>query len=301
MAFSILLVDYCSIETTMNYIDLCMARMKSSDQLQFFITDVSPDAKGWTYLQEKLGKVSVQPVGEYNLYEYSFSGKSIYCIPAYENMGYARGNNLAAAASMQLFPENNLIVSNNDILFEQDCNLDDIDALFYEHDYAAIGPDVVQHGQHMNPMYQNPASYYMFQIYLNTVLPKKLGVKINKERFSFSGCFWFFNVKYFSQVGGFDEGTFMYFEEQIMEEKLHAIGGEFFYYPNMQVIHDHSTKRQTCKAAVKYINIIHRSCNHYVKNYLKPNPLLYGLSNVWFYLLMVPFVLERWIRDLISR
>ncbi len=293
------MVDYCSIEATLNYTDLCNERMKSSQQIQYFITDVSPDAKGWNYLQDKFGQKSEQQLDKYRLYEYDYKGKSIYCIPAYENMGYARGNNLAAKASKMLFPENHLLVSNNDILFEQDVDLDEVDELFSQHDYAVIGPDVIQHGQHLNPVYQNTENYYMFMIYLNTVLPKKIAPKLNKERWAFTGCFWFFNVKYFKQVDGFDEGTFMYFEEQIMEERMHAIGGKFHYLPQMKVIHDHSTKRQTTKAAIKYINIVHASGMHFVKTYLKPNPVKVGLSYVCFYLLMVPFVIERLIRDLI--
>ncbi|SDB56268.1 Glycosyltransferase, GT2 family [Pseudobutyrivibrio sp. YE44] len=301
MAFSVLLVDYCSIETTLKYIDLCNEKMKSKDPIQFFITDVSPEAKGWAYLKDNLTEVSNRPIKSKTLYEYEYHGKSIYCIPAYENLGYARGNNLAAAASIVLFPDNHLLVSNNDILFEQDCDLDEVDSYFTDLDYAVAGPDIIQHGQHMNPMYQNPPSYYMFLIYLNTVLPKKLPVPYNNTRYAFSGCFWFFNVKHFAWVQGFDEGTFMYFEEQIMEERMHSIGAKFHYLRDMKVIHDHSTKRQTCKAAVKYINTIHRSCNHYVKYYLKPNPIMYGLSNLCFYVLMVPFVIERWIRDLIYK
>ncbi len=300
MSFSVLLVDYCSIEATLEYIDICEAKMKSSGEIQYFITDNTPKGIAFKYLNDNYEAKNVQNIRKYGVYEFVYKGRSVYCIPTYENIGYARGNNIAAMASMELFPDNHLLVSNNDILLDNGCNLDEIDALFAEKDYAVIGPDVLQFGQHLNPVYRHTMGYYMFLIYINTVLPKKISSSVDKNRFAFSGCFWFFNVKYFRLVDGFDDGTFMYFEEQIMEERMRAVGGEFFYYPSMQVVHNHSTKRQNTKAAIKYMNTIHASGNYFVKNYLKPNPVVYGLSNVLYWILMIPFTLERLIRDIVA-
>ncbi len=300
MAFSILLVDYCSIRDTLAYIDLCNEKMKSSSYLQYFITDNSAKAEAWKYLEDNYKRKSVAQIDNYSVYEYLYNGHSIFCIPTYENLGYAKGNNVAGATSLHLFPDNHLLVSNNDILFEEDCDLDKVEKLFDDNDYWVIGPDVIQFGIQLNPVNIYSKWYYMFLLYLNTILPKKIPLKKNLERFTFSGCFWFIGNRAFKEMNGFDEGTFMYFEEQIMEYRVHELGGEMYYYPQLRVIHNHNSKRQTTKKAINYMSIIHKSGNYYVKKYLRPSIVELALSNVFYYLIMPIFIVERVVRDLLA-
>lgn len=299
MSFSILLVDYCSIKETLKYIDICNLKMKSSGDIQFFITDNSLTGEAWKHLEDNYSRTNIIKIDKYDVYEYLYNDSKIYCIPTYDNMGYARGNNVAGNASIKLFPENHLLVSNNDILFEEECDLDVVDGLFNDNNYAIIGPDVIQHGQHLNPINIYNKSYYMFLIYLNTVLPKKIAPRSKTDKRTFSGCFWFINNQFYKQLRGFDEGTFMYYEEQIMAERVNQLGGEFYYHSDMHIIHNHSTKVLNTKRAIRYMNTIHKSGNYYVKKYLKPNAIVYACSNICYYLLMVIFILERLIRDFI--
>lgn len=57
-----------------------------------------------------------------------------------------------------------------------------------------------------------------------------------------AGMFMLFNAEYFRQVGGFDEGFFLYYEDVDICARLWKTGGRVLLCPKAQVIHDAQRK-----------------------------------------------------------
>jgi GT2 family glycosyltransferase len=53
-----------------------------------------------------------------------------------------------------------------------------------------------------------------------------------------SGCFMFFRSRVLQELGGFDDGYFLYFEDFDLSRRASAVG-ENLYVPNVHVVHAH--------------------------------------------------------------
>lgn len=299
MAFSVLLVDYNSIEDTLKYIQLCETYLESSVSKEYIIVDNSLSGNGYEYLYKNYEFVAQDMFEGCNVIVCNFEGIYIHCIRTLNNGGYAKGNNLAARYSGKLFPNNNFIISNNDILFLEKYNIDEIDNLLKK--YAVIGPDVITEGKHTNPVYYSGPIYNLFAIYVNSFLPLKIRPKHDNIPYTFVGCFWFFNKYDFYDIGGFDENTFLYYEEPIIGEKLKKSGKKLLYYKNMCVIHNHDFSRKSACKEAKTLRIFYKSARYYEDNYIGVPVYLRFLSRLLFEILILIYIPERavlkWIFD----
>lgn len=298
MGFAVLLVDYCTILDTLKFIDKCEMYLRSSENKKYIIIDNSHNAEAYRYLSSHYLKIEdfVFEGREVSIFKYK--NASVICDALMKNVGYARGNNLAARLAKKLYPKYNLLISNNDIDFERTYDLDLVDSLFSEEKYAIIAPDVIQKEQHLNPMYFVNDSYHLYTCYINTVLIKKIKPKLNYDKKTFTGCFWFFNREYFDKVDGFDESTFLYYEELIMENKMSEVEGELYYYPDMQVIHNHNFSHKNIKKSLKYICVYHKSGMYYASKYLKKHKVEIVFANTLFYILLPVYCLEHIVLDI---
>lgn len=76
-----------------------------------------------------------------------------------------------------------------------------------------------------------------------------------------SGCFMFFKLSVFIEVGGFDERFFMYFEDFDLSRRIHK-KYETIYYPFEEIEHAHAASHRndrkmlfiSLKSTIKYFN-----------------------------------------------
>ncbi len=262
MSFSILLVDYKTIDDTIRYIDYCRSNLISSGKTEYIIVDNSEGGNGRISLERRYGSAFEINAGDRKVIQFGKDGERCFYYALYSNVGYARGNNVAAEISAVLFPENNLCISNNDIVFANTCNLDQVENLLDEDDVFCVGPDVVQGSTHLNPLYKQGRLYNLYGNMLS------LGTKNNKpDDYTFSGCFWFFNKEKFCQIKGFDEGTFIYFEEYIISEKAKDHNWRMVYLPDLEVIHDHREAGETVEKAIWKRRQFLKSLMYYERKY----------------------------------
>ena len=63
---------------------------------------------------------------------------------------------------------------------------------------------------------------------------------------SLNGSFWLFSLDRFARIGLFDEGTFLYHEEDIVGRLAHRKGYRIVFMPLYRFVHDHGqTTRRT--------------------------------------------------------
>lgn len=297
MAFSILLVDYNSIINTIKYIGECERYLKSFAKKQYIIVDNSMNGAAYSYIKENYSFNDEDDFEGNKVLSFTKEGAEIVVISTLENIGYARGNNIAAKYSKQYYKDNNFLISNNDIVFEKEFNIDIVDELLAE--YAVIGPDILTRGEHTNPIYYTSSWYNLFGIYLNSFLPKKIKPRCDKVPYTFVGCFWFFNGEFFCKIGGFDEGTFLYYEEQIFGERIKKNNGKVLYLEDLKVIHNHNFSRKNALEEARLYRIFYNSARYYEKEYIGVSWIIMVLSRVWYEILFLLYIPERAILKII--
>ena len=168
------------------------------------------------------------------------------------NVGYARGNNLGARWLREHVRPDWILFANNDIRFESDRVVETLTETLAAHPEAGVvGPEVVG----LDGLRQSPEPYmglwkrYVWMYLSSPFLSLKRKQKVfdldypaqAQEGFHYklSGSFLMVDAEAFFRVGMFDENTFLYAEENILSERLDAIGKGCWFCPSVRVIHEH--------------------------------------------------------------
>lgn len=215
------------------------------------------------------------------------SGGELFVYHCEENLGYARGNNLGAQFLLRQFPEiDKLLFSNDDIEL---LSPDAVEVLSAKMDaderIGCIGPKVIDLQDALQgPEYLPPSWWYKV---VRNIGEPLLGAKrfvrdAGRERRSevvcaVSGCFHLVRVTAFRQIGGFDESTFLYWEEEILNARLRAIGLVVFYEASVCI--RYFVGNTTSKSAP---NLLLLQCElfgqrHYFRHYARVRPWSYAL------------------------
>lgn len=175
--------------------------------------------------------------------------RELFVIHSPDNLGYARGNNLGVLFLLRHFPETDkLLFSNDDIeLLSPDvveqlgAKLDEMPAV------GCIGPRVIDLTEHdQGPEYE--ATTIGRSILINALIPFVgagfFSPPASAERpreggdaYIVGGCFHMLRTADFLAAGMFDARTFLYFEEEILSERLRRLGKTVYYYPAVQIRH----------------------------------------------------------------
>ncbi len=194
-------------------------------------------------------------------------------IPLTENRGYAAGNN---AGLKYLYEQefDNYIIANPDIIVDQHNLLDFIAHMNSENNYQIFGPTIEEHGTINRGWKERTIKY---DIHDNYPIINRLFKKSNKySKFHYhgpvspvdciSGCFFGMKKEVIDKIGFLDEGTFLFYEEDILCTKARQAGLHVCVLNNVNVIHNHSVT-------------INKNINHYRKlRILKESQLHYHLT-----------------------
>lgn len=197
------------------------------------------------------------------------------------NLGYASGINVGSRYLIKKFGKCNIIVSNADIEIYSE---DDIKKLLKDlnksKSTAVCAPIIKQHdGYDKGWKIPTPKKDAILNIvYIHRFLrPKLLGYSenyYNKELVNVeqvSGCFFLIKSEALEMIDYLDEGTFLYYEENIMGTKLKNKNLKTIIDTKVEVFHNHSI---TIDKSVKKINkykILKKSQLYFHKKYNDAN------------------------------
>jgi GT2 family glycosyltransferase len=224
-----------------------------------------------------------------------------------DNYGYAKGNNFGlklAATNGYRF----VLISNNDIELREPVLGKLIKTLDASEKYALVGPKIIdRYGTQEGP-FKRPGMFYQFWylLFYPILLPisKILGISIKTNTrypYRLPGSFLLFKTNRISDIGFFDENTFLYAEELIIAEKFRKLGYETVFDPEVSVTHYHeaSTKKIDRKKRFEYHL---RSDLYYFseyRNYSKTKLALMKFARKAYFYLWEPLYLV--LHDFISR
>lgn len=182
---------------------------------------------------------------------YFEDNNNIVIIHSDNNCGYAAGNNLGIKTAMEECDE--ILVSNPDIIFRDNAIDNMIDFLNTKKELGVVGPKVLDENLAIQKYTRKPLT---FKRYISIKKPfiyfmKKTQKEYLHRSYNYSsnfifqgmvsGCCFAIKNKIVSAIGGFDENTFLFGEEDIIGIKLMRMGIKAGICIDAEVIHKGST------------------------------------------------------------
>lgn len=183
-----------------------------------------------------------------------------------KNLGFSGGNNAGIQYLKSLFEMQYIAVLNSDIILFQSNFCEVLDKLYEKNHFAVLGPMIVNGKLNItsNPMRKNRLSveqakneirycrkmlalngFHMVPLYerLRAIMKKKTVLNPEcyihqAENITLHGCFYVFSSLFFDKFKGFDELTFLYLEEDILQYHLEQAGLKSLYSPEIVVYHN---------------------------------------------------------------
>lgn len=172
-----------------------------------------------------------------------------------ENYGYAKGNNYGLRlAEMRGYEF--CLISNSDVFFDKPLIKRMESILESDRSVAVVGPRIVDLRSNTQGPFWKPGLMidFWYQVLWPILwLPRKLVLSLirawRRSRtivypYRVFGCFMLLRSSAISEVGYFDEKTFLYAEELILSEKLVSKGYRTAYVDDVNVTHAHGTSTQ---------------------------------------------------------
>lgn len=196
--------------------------------------------------------------------------KNIELIALDTNEGYAAGNN---AGLKYLYEQecDNYIISNPDIIIDKRNLMDFIAHMNADTNYHLFGPTIEEQGTINRGWKQRTIAYDIHDNYpiVNRLFKNKIKYRNSYYKGAttpvdcISGCFFGIKKALIDRIGFLDEGTFLFYEEDILCAKAKNVGLHACVLNNVKVIHNHSIT-------------IDKNINHYRKlRVLKDSQMYY--------------------------
>lgn len=217
---------------------------------------------------------------------------SIIILKTNKNYGFAKGNNIGIQKCIELGAKD-CVLTNSDIIFSESSVHTLLDELHKQLDAVIVGPQIVgMSGEIM------PSSVLKQRRIID---PLEIGrffrVKTIDESimnqcipvYSVSGCCFAIDINRFKKMGAFDEGTFLYNEENILGTQAKKSGYKIYFSSKTRVIHNHgsSSGRRNTFTSQEYI----KSTIYYWRKYRHA-------SKVFLHLILLAYILKMKIIDL---
>lgn len=194
-----------------------------------------------------------------------------------ENIGYARGNNVGINYVLRSNRSDYILVLNNDAILERRSLEILVQGLSKFPSAGVVGPNMVDYFDGANRQWPVTKELNFAAIifvytglsrwFRNTAVYQRNFYLGNEERkvYAIRGSCMLFRREALEAIGGFDEGTFLYWEEFIVADRLATCGYETYFIPASRV--PHKVGASTAKlGARKFIENV-RSENYYFSEY----------------------------------
>lgn len=233
----------------------------------------------------------------------SVSDHKIHILPANENGGYAKGNNQGIHYAIEQFDPDYIFVANPDIMVEATVLEKIIGAFCQNKKYGVIAP-LAKQGYNV----WNLPSFWgiiesLFLVWFN-LHKRQIKRKLEKQDQNLcevgvvEGSLFGISREAYIQVGGLDEGTFLYCEENILARRLREKHYKVGVMPKIYYDHFHSVSiRKYYKSKAKAFHNFYNSFKYYNEKYLHVNFFQKCVFEVAYSIAY----LERCVYDLVKR
>ena len=194
----------------------------------------------------------------------------------------------------------NIVISNSDIIIESELDIKDLNS-YISTKNVIVGPTIIQ-GNDLNRGFKIPSPWQDIKqnivFFGKRVLAKELSYPDNyyykeiSKVDTVSGCFFMIASKHLEEMGYFDEGVFLYYEENIMGIKTKKLGKNIIVCNNVDVIHDHSVSIDKSLKRIKKYDILKTSQEYFEKTYNGANKIELFFLKVFRYLTRILLLIK---------
>lgn len=218
-----------------------------------------------------------------------YENHKIDIIQSNRNGGYAYGNNLGAFYLINKYDVDILFIANPDVKFDEEFvigiskNLSDEKSNIV----AATGRNINE-GENFCEIYPTPNSYFRDLLQCTILLQKIFKRKFLRLKPNMGviiveillGALFAIKSNVFFEIGGFDENTFLYKEEEILAIKLKEKNYQMAINTQYSYIHKESVSINKCIDYYQKRKILYNSLLYYYKNYKKISKIKYLILKV---------------------
>ena len=247
----------------------------------------------------------------------SLKSSKVDVVLAHRNGGYAYGNNVGLKFLDENYENDEyayVIISNPDVYVEEEAILKTIEFLNKNKDVAIASPRM----KYINGFARRSSwkkrtilidianSTRITELLLYPILKKGEYTKKDYENNilnvdNLAGSFFIARHDIFKKIGYFDEKTFLFYEEDIISEKIKNEGYKLCSLNNIHFMHYDSQTIGKIMNLFKKIDILFNSKIYYHKNYNKANSLQIVIFKILKYVRKFELLFEVPIRKLFSK
>ena len=195
------------------------------------------------------------------------------------NNGFASGNNLGAKYALENYKPNYLFFANTDTIF-QEC---DVDACLKKMEIDKYLGLISMRMRHIDG-YEERAAWKNKSVHQHILSNLWVYSRINRNKYTYReydehfqyvdvvrGSFMLFSASAFFAVGGFDESTFLYYEEDIIAFRLKEANYKVGLLTDRFYVHNHVYLRKKTNFVTKRYS--DKSQRYFLSKYYKINTL----------------------------
>ncbi len=214
-----------------------------------------------------------------------YTNDKIHIICTKRNCGYAAGNNYGARYAIEKWSPDTLFFANPDVQFEENI-VERIEEGLYMNPRYAVATALVKRGYNawdLPGFLGTIRMLFMLVFTSHKYFVKRKLIKNKKihEVGVVEGSFFAIKTPIFKAVGGFDERTFLYLEENILAYRLRQKGYKEIVLSDICYIHEHSTSiKKAYKSKTNAFKLFYPSFMIYLQFYVrcgKPAQILFGI------------------------
>lgn len=266
----IVILNYNDYETTSNMLDM-IKDYKSLDNIIVVDNNSTDDS--------------------YNILK-KYDNKKIDVIKSDHNGGYSSGNNVGIKYLLDNYNVDYVIISNPDITVKDKDISELVKELDNDSSIKVIAPNISELGD-IKRGWMLPDYYGEIITIANTRqrFHKRYGLynddhyndKLSKVE-AVSGCFFIIRSDVLKEINLFDEGTFLYYEENILGNILKKKGYDTYILNTVTVTHNLSQSVDKSIKKLKKYKILVKSLMYYEKKYNKRNIISMSLLYIIYYI-----------------
>lgn len=211
----------------------------------------------------------------------------VHVIETNRNGGYATGNNYGVKYAKEKWNIDTLYFANPDVLFDEDVILN-IEENLWQSDKYGVATVLVKEGYNAWELPGYWGTVRMLFLFLFMIHKKKMKKELIEKRGIHEvgvteGSFFAIKSSVFDEVGGFDERTFLYLEENILAYRLRQHGYKEIISADEYYIHEHSQSiSKEYKSKARAFKLFLPSFLVYLKYYLRCNSMQINVFKMFY-------------------
>lgn len=211
----------------------------------------------------------------------------VHVIETNRNGGYATGNNYGVKYAKEKWNIDTLYFANPDVLFDEDVILN-IEENLWQSDKYGVATVLVKEGYNAWELPGYWGTVRMLFLFLFMIHKKKMKKELIEKRGIHEvgvteGSFFAIKSSVFDEIGGFDERTFLYLEENILAYRLRQHGYKEIISADEYYIHEHSQSiSKEYKSKARAFKLFLPSFLVYLKYYLRCNSMQINVFKMFY-------------------